>query len=114
MVKFYYFLRIAQLLAPPLWGAVTGVIEPFVAGMVYFMQNIWETTGRIADGMLLNVMRGRVLPSTWSVFLYWLFRAVALLGMIFMLEIFARLILWVPRILAGVLSFLAWLLQVLF
>ena len=114
MVRFYYFLRIAQLLAPPLWGAVTGVIEPFIAGMIYFLQNIRETTDRIANGMLLNVMRGRVLPSTWSVFLYWLFRVFALLGMIFMLEIFARLILWVPRILAGVLSFLAWLLQVLF
>ena len=113
MVKFYYFIRILQLLAPPLWGAVTGVIEPFVAGMIFFMQNIWETTGRIADGMLLNVMRGRVLPSAWSVFLYWLFRAFALLGMIFMLEIFARLVLWIPRILAWIFSFLAWLLGVL-
>ena len=113
MVKFYFFLRIAQLLAPPLWGAVTGVVEPFVAGMIYFLQNIWETTDRIADRMLMNVMRGRVLPSTWSGFLYWLFRAFALLGMIFMLEIFARLILWVPRILAGAFRFLAWLLGAL-
>ena len=113
MVKFYYFLRIAQLLAPPLWGAVTGVVEPFVAGMIYFLQNIWETTDRIANGMLLNVMRGRVLPSTWSVSLYWLFRVFALLGMIFMLEIFARLMLWLPRILAGIFSFLSWLLGAL-
>jgi hypothetical protein len=113
MVKFYYFIRLVQLLAPPLWGAVTGVIEPFVAGMVFFMQNIWETTDRIADGMLMNVMRGRVLPSTWSVFLYWLFRTFALLGMIFMMEIFARLLLWIPHILAGLFTFLAWLLRVL-
>jgi hypothetical protein len=113
MVKFYYFLRIAQLLAPPLWGAVTGVAEPFLAGMIYFLQNIWETTDRIANGMLLNIMRGRVLPSTWSVSLYWLFRVVALLGMIFMLEVFARFILWIPRILAGIFTLLAWLLRLL-
>ena len=113
MSKFYFFLRIAQLLAPPLWGAVTGIIEPFLAGMAYFLKTIWETTDRIANGMLLNVMRGRVLPSTWSVSLYWLFRVFALLGMIFMLEIFARLMLWLPRILAGIFSFLAWVLGTL-
>jgi hypothetical protein len=113
MVKFFYLLRVLQLLAPWVWGAVTGIIRPFWEGIVYFYTRIWEDTDRIADGMVLSVMKGRVLPSLWSVTLFWIFKIAALFGMFVMIQITARVTLLIPLILSWIFTFLAWFLRVL-
>jgi len=95
MARLHFFLNIVQIIAPLVWGAITGIVGIMFVGLSTFFKSMWDSIDVIANNILERAMYSGKVPSLWSPTLYWIFKIVAFFTVLAMWIIIAHLTVWI-------------------
>lgn len=99
MTKFYYFLRVLQIIAPWIWGAVISIIRLMLISLAAFWKGLFEAVDAVASEMLEQAMQSGNVPPIWSEWLFWVFRVIAFLTILVGWILIARFTIWLTHLL---------------